>query len=280
MTILDETNAFMCEHNAIPIIAHTLASTHDLTVKINAQMVLYLIASLDKNQGYVREARILPLLLSSISVPISISTTTNASTSPSTTTAHTLESRVVSSAALALSAMAKNEMNQTELCKGGVMEQLVRLLGAEDVEVRGKTMMVLTSCLVSPKCRERLQSLGAVKSILSSLQELPPTEHQLMANTVDCVNALAKDLSDRTEIILSNQGVATLVQLLHNEHLNVQKSACDTLYSLCVEEEARLQFYGSKGNPAVIGLLKSSSGEVARQAAWLISSIASSGNIQ
>jgi hypothetical protein len=139
------------ELNGIGPIAKLLSSP-DAKIKANAEILLYKIGRLgkilpfnaDKNQGYIREAGVIPLLMANVSLNSSNGVPAYSSS----------EALIVSNAALAFSTLGRNEMNQNDLIKGGTIDVLLKLLATDNIDIKKQALLALSTLAASGKQRD------------------------------------------------------------------------------------------------------------------------------
>jgi HEAT repeat protein len=117
----------IAENNGIPILIK-LSANEDQNIKRQASLTLAKALKLEKNQVLVRESGFIPTVIQQLG---------------------SMDPFQTAYAAIIISALAKNDINQLEFTKNGVIEQLLKYLQSEDKDQRRESVGALTSFCIT-----------------------------------------------------------------------------------------------------------------------------------
>jgi hypothetical protein len=159
--------------------------------------------------GYIRESGAIPILINNLAA---------ASPVPNAN-----DIAIIANSALAISSLARNEMNQNDLLKANAIDTLVKLLSFENADVKRNSLLALGHLSAnSAKIRAKIRSIDGIRVILGCLQNaiVSGKDALLIANAVLCVSSLSEDAADRVELTKLG-GIQLLVSSLKHSDCNV-----------------------------------------------------------
>lgn len=184
---------------------------------------------LDKNQTPLREAGIIPVVITSI--------TAAASPVPGTPP---VDNELTSSVLLAISALAKNDTNRNYMTKAGLLDLLIKIINLNVPALRKPTFLAMgVAAIQNVALASRLISLDGVNIILVAIRSAlaPPEDKASVIAGVECLKSLSNHVTIRPEITRCG-GIKILCSLLEHPDPQVQ-SPVTLLLAVCLQEGMR-----------------------------------------
>ncbi|KAH6598308.1 hypothetical protein BASA61_002920 [Batrachochytrium salamandrivorans] len=240
-------SAFMDAVGIAPLVK--LIQQDEYKIKHYAFIALSKAVKSDRSQNAAREAGILPIVAT-----------------------HLLSNdcTILSSSAMAIAALALNEMNQVEFIKLGVTESIIKLLSHDDTATKREAVAALASLFHNSKIRTKVRNTDVVQTIIKIVSLEDP---KTIVNASECISMLAEEYANRIDIIKQN-GIHAMLSALETSDVKIQASLCLSIARCVQETDGRIvlsKLPENKGLSKIAELLSSKDMHVCRNAAYALS---------